>query len=44
MSKSVRSLNCGNVVTPSAYSKHVILWWENVGLDWLLVLKSTGSV
>ena len=44
MSKSVRSLNWGNVVTPSAYSKQVILWWENVGLDWLLLLKSTGSV
>ena len=44
MSKSVKSLNCGNFVTPSAYSKQVILWWENVGFDWLLVVKSVGSV
>ena len=44
MSKSVKSLNCSNLLTPSAYSKQVNLWWENVGLDWLLELKSTGSV
>ena len=44
MSKSVKSLNCSNGFTPSAYSKAVILWWENVGFDWLFALKSDGSV
>ena len=44
MSKSVKSLNWFNVFTPSAYSNAVILWWENVGFDWLLALKSDGSV
>ena len=44
MSKSVNPLNWSNVLTPSAYSKQVNLWCENVGLDWLLTLKSVGSV
>ena len=44
MSKSVKSLKLSRVFTPSAYSKAVILWWENVGFDWLLALKSDGSV
>ena len=44
MSKSVRSLKLSSVFTPSAYSNAVILWWENVGFDWLFTLKSDGSV
>ena len=44
MSKSVNPLNWSKVLTPSAYSKHVTLWCENVGFDWLLILKSVGSV
>ena len=44
MSKSVNELNWSSVLTPSAYSNAVILWWENVGFDWLLALKSDGSV
>ena len=44
MSKSVNELNWSSVLTPSAYSKAVILWWENVGYDWLFALKSDGSV
>ena len=44
MSKSVKSLKLSSLVTPSAYSKAVNLWWENVGLDLLLTLKSDGSV
>ena len=44
MSKSVKPLNWSKAFTPSAYSKHVTLWWENVGFDWLLILKSVGSV
>ena len=43
MSKSVKS-NLVSILTPSAYSKQVNLWWENVGTDLLLALKSTGSV
>ena len=30
--------------TPSAYSKQVNLWWENVGFAWLVVEKSESSV
>ena len=44
MSKSVKSLKLSRVLTPSAYSNAVILWWENVGFDWLFALKSDGSV
>ena len=31
MSRSVISYPPG-ILTPSAYSKHVSLWWENVGV------------
>ena len=44
MSKSVKSLKLSRVLTPSAYSKPVILWWEKVGFDWLFALKSYVSV
>ena len=44
MSKSVNELNWSNVLTPSAYSKHVTLWCEKVGFERLFSLKSTGSV
>ena len=44
MSKSGKSLKLSSLLTPSAYSNAVILWCENVGLDWLLALKSDGSV
>ena len=44
MSKSVNALNWSKVLIPSAYSKQVTLWCENVGFDWLFVLKSVGSV
>ena len=30
--------------TPSAYSKQLNLWWENVGFDWLFAEKSSLSV
>ena len=43
MSRSVK-LNLVSMFTPSAYSKQVNLWWENVGVDWLLAEKSDGSV
>ena len=32
------------ILTPSAYSKQVSLWWENVGTDLLFTEKSLGSV
>ena len=44
MSKSVNALNWSNVLTPSAYSKQVTLWWENVGFERFFSLKSDGSV
>ena len=43
MSKSVK-LNLESILTPSAYSKQVSLWCENVGFDLFKSLKSTGSV
>ena len=43
MSRSVRSYDV-TLFTPSAYSKQVSLWCENVGVDWLLFEKSEGSV
>ena len=44
MSRSVNPLKLSSVLTPSAYSNAVSLWCENVGFDWLVVLKSVGSV
>ena len=43
MPKSVK-LNRSSMFTPSAYSKHVSLWCENVGLERLVTLKSELSV
>ena len=43
MPKSVK-LKRSSMFTPSAYSKQVSLWWENVGVDWLFAEKSDESV
>ena len=43
MPKSVK-LKRSSTLTPSAYSKQVNLWWENVGFDLFVILKSELSV